>query len=178
MSDWWNQPTRPTVEPGASIVEPPSTCPWCAQPASADAFYCSNCGAVMAQREDLGGLVIPGVTVVDPATQARSYTSSVIGSQARMSTLSMIGTGPGGTVVQVAAAATMLASDRVRGSGGTVDREDIGKPSQAALEMAQRLRQPTVAAARPDAVDLSTTQAEGSTAQTDEPGSSRTEQGV
>ena len=87
MSDWWNQPTRPTVEPEGSVVESPSTCPWCAQPASADAFYCSNCGAVIAQREDLGGLAIRGVTVVDTATQAHSYTSSVIGSQARMSTL-------------------------------------------------------------------------------------------
>ena len=70
----------------------------------------------------------------------------------------MIGTASGGTVVQVAAAATMLASDRVRGSGGTVDREDIGKPSQAALEMAQRLRQPTAPPASPDQSELSTAQ--------------------
>jgi hypothetical protein len=110
----------------------------------------------MAQHEDLGGLVIPGVTVVDPAMQARSYASSVVGSQARMSTLNLIGGGPGGTMVQVAAAAAMLVSDRARGSGGTVNPDDIGKPSQAALEMAERLREPTVPAAPPNAPELST----------------------
>ena len=172
MSDWWNQPTRPTVEPGASIVEPPSTCPWCAQPASADAFYCSNCGAVMAQHEDLGGLAIPGVTVVDPAMQARSYTSSLVGSQSRMSTLSMIGRAPGGTVLQVAAAAAMLASDRARGSGGTVKPDDIGRPSQAALEMAERLRQPTVPAAAPKPAELSTAQPDAPEADPDVTGES------
>lgn len=158
MSDWWNQPTRPSVEPSASIAEPPPSCPWCAEPALPDASYCSSCGAVMAQREDLGGLAIPGVTVVDPAMQARSYTSSLIGSQARMSTLSMIGSAPGGTALQVVAAAAMLASDRSGGSGGTVNPDDIGKPSQAALQMAERLRQPTAPPVAPKPAGPSTAQ--------------------
>jgi hypothetical protein len=70
----------------------------------------------------------------------------------------MIGSAPGGTVVQVAAAAAMLASDGARGSGGTVNPDDIGKPSQAALAMAERLRQPTVPAAPPNPDELSSAQ--------------------
>lgn len=56
----------------AATAEALPACPWCAEPTLPDASNCSNCGAVMAQREDLGGLAIPGVTVVDPAMQARS----------------------------------------------------------------------------------------------------------
>jgi hypothetical protein len=156
MSDWWNQPTRPTVEPQTSAAEALPSCPWCAEPALPDASNCSNCGAVMTQRDDLGGLAIPGVTVVDPAMQASSSTSSLIRSQSRMSTLSMIGSAPGGTVLQVVAAAAMLAGDSARGSGGTVKPDDIGKPSQAALDMAERLRRPTVPAASPNPVEPST----------------------
>jgi hypothetical protein len=37
-----------------------------------------------------------------------------------------------------------------------VNPDDIGKPSQAALEMAERLREPTVPAAPPNAPELST----------------------
>ncbi len=139
MSDWWNQPTEPTVEPPASTDGGPAECHWCSAPATPNAYYCPSCGAVMAQREDLGGLAIPGVTVVDPAVQARSYRSSAIGSQARVSTLVMLGGGPGGSLVQVGAAAAILANDRIRGFGGTVDPQEIGKPSQSALEMAERL---------------------------------------
>jgi hypothetical protein len=95
----------------------------------------------MAQREDLGGLLIPGVTAVDPAMQARSSTSSVLLAQSRSSTLNAIGS-IGGTTAQVAVAAAMLARDGLRGTGAAANPEDVGKPSQAAMEMAQRLRQP------------------------------------
>lgn len=172
MSDWWNQPTRPIGEPQASTAEPLTSCSWCAEPAPPGASNCPNCGAVMAQHEDLGGLVIPGVTAVDPAMQARSYTSLVVGSQARMSTLSMIGSAPGGTVIQVAAAAAMLASDRARGFGGSANPDDIGKPSQAALEMAERLRQPTVPAAPPSPAEISSAQPDAPDAGNDVAGES------
>ena len=94
----------------------------------------------MDQRDDLGGLTIPGVTVVDPAMRPRSYTTSLIGSQAGASTLSMIGVAPGGTALQAVAAAAMLVGDR-RGSSAPVNPEDVGKPSQSALDMARRLRE-------------------------------------
>lgn len=158
MSDWWNQSTSPSVEQTASTAEPLPSCPWCGAPALPDASNCSNCGAAMAQNDDLGGLAIPGVTVVDPAMQARGYASSLIGSQSRMSTLSMMGSAPGGTVLQVAAAAAMLANDSVRGSGGAMKPDDVGKPSQAALDMAERLRRPTVPAAPSEPTELPTAQ--------------------
>lgn len=148
MSDWWNQPTEPTVEPPPSTGDP-AECPWCSAPATPNASYCSSCGAVMAQREDLGGLAIPGVTVVDPAVQARSYSSSAIGSQARVSTLVMLGGGPGGSMVQVGAAAAILAKDRLHGLGGTVDPLEVGKPSQSALEMAEHLLHGTTTGEQP-----------------------------
>jgi hypothetical protein len=99
----------------------------------------------MAQHEDLGGLLIPGVTAVDPAMQSRVYASSAIGSQARVSTLSMLGGGPLGTMVQVVAAAAILAGDGGRGTGATVSPEDVVRPSQAALDIAEGLRRPAQA---------------------------------
>ena len=173
MSDWWNQPTRSETAPQASTPEPPLACPWCAQPATPGATHCSGCGAVMAQREDLGGLLIPGVTAIDPAMQARSYTSSLLGAQSRASTMNAIGS-IGGTTAQVAVAAAMLARDGLRGTGAAANPEDVGKPSQAALEMAQRLRQPGAPTTpiAPDpwgatASEASASPAEGSEAQTE-----------
>jgi len=64
MSDWWNQATPPAVEPEATAAATPAACPWCDAPATPAATYCASCGAVMAQRGDLGGLAIPGVTAV------------------------------------------------------------------------------------------------------------------
>ncbi len=37
-------------------------CAWCEATAPADATTCPACGAALAQRDDLGGLTIPGVT--------------------------------------------------------------------------------------------------------------------
>jgi hypothetical protein len=139
MSDWWNQPTQPGPESAASAAEAPSTCPWCAQPATPDGSYCIKCGAALTQRDDLGGLVVPGVTGVDPAMQPSSYTSSLLKAQSRASTLSIVHT-MGGPTAQIVVAASMLAKDGLSGMGGSVDPETVGKPSQAALEMASRLR--------------------------------------
>jgi hypothetical protein len=146
MSDWWNQPTRPTVDPAPSTSEPLAACAWCAAPAKPEATHCINCGAVMAQHEDLGGLVIAGVTAIDPAMNAGGYGSTLVGSQSRMSALNAMGTSPAGAVAQVVAGAAMLATDRPRGLGGSAQPEDVGKPSQAALDMAQRLRRPSAQA--------------------------------
>ena len=46
------------------------TCPWCSTTARATDTTCSACGAALAQREDLGGVLIPGVTGVDPGLAA------------------------------------------------------------------------------------------------------------
>jgi len=155
MSDWWNQPTRRVRQPEVEAPrERPPACPWCGQPAPPDCATCPSCGAVMAQAEDLGGLAIPGVTVVDPAMQARGYASTAIGSQSRMSTLSLLGGGPGGTVVQMAAATAMLAGDHVRGFGTGVSPDEVGRPSQAALDMVEKLRGSAGESAPAEPVDI------------------------
>jgi hypothetical protein len=46
---------------------PARSCPWCEASAAPDATHCPACGAALAQREDLGGILIAGVTGVDPA---------------------------------------------------------------------------------------------------------------
>jgi len=45
-------------------------CPWCSALVTATDTNCHACGAALAQREDLGGVVIPGVTGVDPGLLA------------------------------------------------------------------------------------------------------------
>lgn len=46
------------------------TCPWCSAPAKATDTTCSSCGAALAQRDELGGVLIPGVTGLDPGLEA------------------------------------------------------------------------------------------------------------
>ena len=146
MSDWWNQPTRRTDEGAPSSTSPASACPWCAAQSVEGEANCRSCGAVIAQREDLGGLIIPGVTGLDPAMQVNSYSSALLGQQRRMSTLSAMGGGVGGTAAQVAYAAAILAKDGLRGTE-SVNPEEVGKPSQAALDMVRRLNEPEATSA-------------------------------
>ena len=58
--------TEPTNEPTAAAP----TCPWCSEPAEPGDTTCRGCGAALAQREDLGGVIIPGVTGIDPGLAA------------------------------------------------------------------------------------------------------------
>lgn len=145
MSDWWNQPTRSAnpepnregagSDPGAGGV----TCPWCSAVGEAGANHCSNCGAVMAQRESLGGLVIPGVTDVDPGMRQPSLTGSLLGTQARMNALGAVGSSAGRSA-ELAAAALYLAKGSIAGMlAPDADPDRVGRPSQAALAMARRL---------------------------------------
>ncbi len=46
------------------------TCPWCSAAVAATDATCPSCGAALAQRDDLGGVLIPGVTGVDPGLAA------------------------------------------------------------------------------------------------------------
>ena len=61
----------PRVTERTSPSESPNvSCQWCGTVAPAGASTCGGCGAALGQREDLGGVVIPGVTSVDPALVA------------------------------------------------------------------------------------------------------------
>jgi hypothetical protein len=150
MSDWWNRPLEPSGKASetAAIEEqadqqpgqqPEAVCPWCsARPGPGDT-HCPGCGAALAQHENLGGMVIPGVTDVDPSMRPGSYTGTVIRGQASASTLNMVGRF-GGAGAQMAVAAGMLARDGLKGMFETPESaDDLGKPSQAALDMAARL---------------------------------------
>ena len=48
----------------------PRTCPWCSAAVAATDTTCPSCGAAIAQRDDLGGVLIPGVTGLDPGLEA------------------------------------------------------------------------------------------------------------
>ncbi|MGD0122743.1 MAG: hypothetical protein ABSC46_09315 [Candidatus Limnocylindrales bacterium] len=183
MSDWWNQADPSVVEPEAAAATP-ATCPWCDAPATPAATYCASCGAVMAQREELGGLVIPGVTEVDPAVQSSPVTSVVAG-QSGLSSVNLVGA-VGGTSAQMVVTGVLLARDHLASGRPEVRVEDLGTPSQAALDMARRLREADAAEAPagaegeastgPSLPDASTRRPapNGTEPDADEPGSSRT----
>ena len=124
------------------------TCPWCAAPAPETATQCPACGAALAQRESIGGLVIPGVTTVDPALAAidgrpmrlpgNSPTQGMAGGVARAAAV-------GGPVALAAigglaavAAAEYLGAGR-GGSGGPTHLADVGRPSEVALRALENL---------------------------------------
>lgn len=123
-------------------------CAWCEAVAPADATRCSKCGAALAQREDLGGMVIPGVTGVHPElaaladrplhlagpSPAQSLAPSLIGAAAAP--------GPAGLAVGAGVVA-MAAAEYLRvpsiGHGDQVDPATVGLPSESAVRMAERL---------------------------------------
>ena len=147
MSDWWNQPMGPTSpgpegEGSGSGEAGQTTCPWCSAAASPDLACCPCCGAVMAQRESLGGLVIPGVTDVDAGLAEPSLVGSMLGTQARMNALGGLGQA-GGAPAQLGGATVLLARDSFAGMFHDAPKPaDVGRPSQAALDMASRLGVP------------------------------------
>jgi hypothetical protein len=124
------------------------TCPWCSEPAAASDTKCPACGAALAQREDLGGVVIPGVTGVDPGVLAYDAQpmhlkgpSPTQGLATGIIPAAAMG-GPAGLaiiggVVAVAAAEYLSA----RGPGGaTTDPSTVGELGGVAQLALERLR--------------------------------------
>jgi hypothetical protein len=124
-------------------------CPWCSTPAAPDATTCGSCGAALAQRDDLGGIVIPGLTGVDPALKAydaqpmhlRGPSPSQGLATGILPAVAM--GGPAGLAIigGIAAVAAVEYLGAGKGGGGQVDPESVGKPSELAmlaLEKAQR----------------------------------------
>jgi hypothetical protein len=143
VSDWWDRPwrqsateePRPTHSPAAPETGGRSVCPWCSAVAEPDAGHCPSCGAVMAQRESLGGLVVPGVTDVDPALARPSATGSFASAQARVG-LHAAAVDPRGAVVIGAVMAARAVGDMFKPE---IDPKAVGQVSRAALEMVERL---------------------------------------
>jgi hypothetical protein len=120
---------------------PGSTCPWCSARVAAGAGRCSSCGAAIAQRDDLAGLVIPGVTAVDPnlVVEGSSLANPMLRTQGTANVL--FATTQVNAAVGMAAAAAVLGQDMLKGmlGGHDVDPASVGVPSEAALKAAERL---------------------------------------
>jgi hypothetical protein len=127
---------------------PASRCAWCSAAAPIGATECPACGAALAQRESLGGVVISGVTSVDPALLDAAgrpmripHASPTQGMAGGVMLASMAG-GPiglaalGGMAV-VGAAEYAMAGRRARDGAPAI--EDVGKPSEVALQALHRL---------------------------------------
>lgn len=123
-------------------------CAWCSEPAPADAKQCPSCGAALAQRSSIGGLVIPGVTSVDPALKAfadqplhipkASPSQGVAGGAVLAAAAGgPIGLAALGGLAAIAAAEYIGAN---RGGGSTPqDLAAVGTPSGAVLQALERL---------------------------------------
>jgi hypothetical protein len=134
----------------SSEPEPGRDCPWCSARGEADATHCPACGAALAQRESIGGLVIPGVTSVDPALLAyaaqplhipgASPSQGVAGAALGAAALG----GPVGLAAiggLAALAATGYLGAAPGGGRRPGDLEALGQPSDAALQAVERLEQ-------------------------------------
>jgi hypothetical protein len=129
MTDAWDAPPQP------------GACPWCSTTNPPDARQCRSCGAAIAQREDLGGVVVPGVTGVDPnllGTQA-SLASPMLRSQGTMSAINAVS--HVNATLGLAAAAAILGQDSVKGMLGMKDADlgSVGVPSEIALQAVEKL---------------------------------------
>lgn len=122
---------------------------------------CSKCGAALAQREDLGGILIPGVTGVDPALAAFDAQpthlrgpSPTQGLATGIIPAAAMG-GPAGLAIiggVVAVAAVEYMSGKGPG-GAQTDPESVGKlggVAQLALEKLAREGEPSAPSREPE----------------------------
>jgi hypothetical protein len=124
------------------------TCPWCSAGASREATHCHACGAALAQRESLGGVVIPGVTDVHPALAAfdaqpiRMRGPSPSQGLASGAIVAAVAGGPAGLVAIggiVAVAAVEYLGGRNPDGTGPLDLESVGRLSGAAQMALERI---------------------------------------
>jgi hypothetical protein len=124
------------------------SCPWCSASAPDGASRCPDCGAALAQREDIGGLVIPGVTSIDPALQAidgqpiHLRGPSPSQGMANGVMVAAVMGGPVGLAIVggiAASAAVEYMSAGRGGAGRSQDLEDVGRPSPLTLLALERL---------------------------------------
>jgi len=124
------------------------SCPWCSASAADEATRCPDCGAALAQREDIGGLVIPGVTAIDPALQAidgqpiHLRGPSPSQGMANGVMVAAVMGGPVGLAIVggiAASAAVEYMSAGRGGAGRSQNLEDVGRPSPSTLLALERL---------------------------------------
>jgi hypothetical protein len=147
-----------TEEPAAR------SCQWCGAAAPVAATTCPGCGAALGERESLGGVVVPGVTAVDPALAAFDAQpwhlprSSPTHGMAGGSIAAVAMGGPVGIAALGGLAAVAAVEYLGAKSGDGRDRlglDALGRPSEAALQMVQKLNagDPTEPTAATEATD-------------------------
>ena len=123
------------------------TCPWCSAAASDDARTCASCGAALAQRESIGDLQIAGLTSVDPALAAVADRPIHLGGPSPSHGVAdaAIGAvaigGPAGLAILggIAAVAAAEYVGAKRPGAASIDLADVGRPSEVALRVLERL---------------------------------------
>jgi len=134
------------------------TCQWCGATAAATATTCSGCGAALEERESLGGVVVPGVTGIDPALAAYDAQpwhlprSSPSQGMAGSTVVAAIAGGPAGIAALgglAAVAAVEYLTAKPQGPDGK-GLDALGQPSEAALQMVEKLNADGSGAAAPD----------------------------
>ena len=122
------------------------TCQWCGVASDAAATTCRGCGAALGARESLGGVIVPGVTAVDPALQAydaqpwRLPRSSPTQGMAGGTIAAAAMGGPAGLAALGGLAAVAAVEYLTTKPGGpNAPALDLGQPSEAALKMVERL---------------------------------------
>ncbi len=137
-------------------VEPEAgrTCAWCSAAATPEATHCPACGAALAQRESLGGVVIPGVTDVHPALAAldaqpiRMHGPSPTQGLASGAIVAAVAGGPAGLIAIggiVAVAAVEYLGGRNPDGSGPLDPDSVGRlggVAQMALDRIEREGEP------------------------------------
>jgi hypothetical protein len=135
VTDTWDAPT------------PPGTCPWCSAKNAPEARQCRSCGAAIAQRDDLAGVVVPGVTGVDPNLLGTpsSLASPMLRSQGTLGAIHAVS--HVNATLGLAAAAAYLGQDTIKGMLGQhdADMDTVGKPSEAALLAVEKLERERLA---------------------------------
>jgi hypothetical protein len=131
------------------------TCPWCSEPAKPTDRTCVKCGAALAQHEDLGGVVIPGLTGVDPGLAAYAAQpmhlkgpSASQGLATGILPAAAMGGPAGLAIVGGIAAVAAVEYLGAKGPGGArVDPDKVGVPSEVARLALEKLERegPTAA---------------------------------
>jgi hypothetical protein len=174
-----------TEPQGPAASEPGRQCPWCAAPADDAATRCSACGAALAQRESIAGVLIPGLTGLDPALEdydKRPLHISGPSPSQGMAPALMVAAAAGGPVglMAVGGVAAVMAAEYMgasRGGPGGVGLESVGKPSEVVLQALERLEDgsldseasPAADAAGPGAAQSEAAEAEATGAEAAEP---------
>lgn len=136
-----------TESSGEQPTEPGTrTCQWCGVASDVGAATCRGCGAALGERESLGGVIVPGVTAVDPALQAydaqpwRLPRSSPSQGLAGGTVAAAAMGGPAGLAALGGLAAVAAVEYLTAKPGGpNAPALDLGQPSEAALKMVERL---------------------------------------